>query len=314
MRMLETLIADTNVTLPNAVDEALRVTGAKLLGELLAIPESWADANIPTDLDTTEARSIISHALADASAKGLVRDPDIVAALTSVVADDLERKLRNRAIVFEKAVTLLIDGTIPSDGHAAAPGDDWLNAFQRVSEDADSEKLRDRLARILAGEINRSGSYSLLALRIVSELDDHIETCFSGATSESFDKVHIYRSEKYDDFAWWNKINTLRDVGLVSVADGSIHNPPVHLGAPDGIGYWSIGGEPAVMVRFRGNTASEIPVFKLTRVGMEVATLFPAPDFEKNLRFMVEDNPYKSGWVEANLLVGGKTGETIYAG
>jgi hypothetical protein len=312
--MLDTLIADATVTLPRAVDAALRITGAKLLGDLLATPQNWAAATIPTGIDTTEARSIISHALADASAKGLVRNPGIVAALASVVADDLERKLHNRAAVFEKAVTHLADGAVPSDDYAAAPGDDWLNAFQRLSEDAGSDQLRDQLARILAGEISRSGSYSIATPRLLSELDHHTAECFAEILAESFDKAHIYRAEKYAALPWWNKINLLRDAGLVSVFDGAIHNPSVHLGAPDGLGYWSIGADPAVMVKFSDQAQSEIPVFKLTRIGMEIATLLPLPDFERNLRFMVADNPHKNGWIEANILVSGQIGERIYAG
>ncbi len=312
--MLDTLIADTNVALPRAVDEALRVTGAKLMGELLTVPESWADATIPTDLDTTEARSIISHTLAEASTKGLVRNPDIVAALASAFANDLERKLHNRAIVFEKAAGHLIGGTIPSDDYAAVPGDDWLNAFQRISEDASSDKLQDLLARILAGEISRSGSYSLSTLRLVSELDDYTASCFVEVNAESLDKMHVYRSEKYSEFPWWDRISTLRDAGLVSVSDGAIYSPPIHLGAPDGVGYWSIGADPTVMIKFRKQGTSDIPVFRMTRAGMELATLFPTPNFEANLRFMVEDNPHKDGWLDVHFLVGGQIGELIYAG
>jgi hypothetical protein len=310
--MLDTLIADANVAIPKAVDEALRATGARLLGELLEVPEAWAGGQQAMK-HAAEFRSLMAHALADASAKDLLRNPDIVAAFGSALADDIERKLHNRATVFRKTVDLLGDGTLPSDDYAAAPGDDWLNAFQRISEDASSDKMQDLLSRILAGEINRSGSYSIATARKISEMDAYTAECFAEINAESFDKIHVYRSDKYADFPWWDRINTLRDAGLISASDGAIHNPSVHLGAPDGIGYWSIGAEPAVMIKFRKQGRSEIPVFKLTKMGMEISTLFPAPDFERNLRFMVEDNPYKDGWIEAHVLVSGQIGELLYA-
>jgi hypothetical protein len=279
--MLKTLVAEANTITSKAVDEALRVTGGKLLTEVAATSP--------------------------------LRDPGIVASYDSVLAADAERKLRNRAAVFGKAADLLTSGTIASDDYAAAPGDDWLNAFQRFSEDASSARLQDVLARILAGEINRSGSYAIATVRAVSEIDTFTSDCFSEINAEAFDKLHIYRSEKYSTYPWWDKINTLRDAGMISVSEGSIHNPSVHLGAPDGIGYWSIGAEPAIMIRFRDREKSEIPVFKMTKLGIEIATLLPPPDFERNLRLMVADNPHKSGWIEVNLLIGGQIAESIYA-
>ena len=90
----------------------------------------------------------------------------------------------------------------------------------------------------------------------------------------------IPREEKYSRSPWWNCIGDLKSAGIVSAADGSIHQPNLPSPAlPPGRGLWQVGSEPPkLLIEYVIGAASEIPQFQLARIGIELGSLLPRPD------------------------------------
>ncbi|WP_428377736.1 DUF2806 domain-containing protein [Lichenicoccus sp.] len=124
--------------------------------------------------DETEARKLIINQVAKV-AKSRVSDND-----NQELADraldrwtrSLTRKQKNREAVATRTVAALADEDLPSS--AAAPSDDFMDAFEEVAEKASTEELADLLGRILAGEIRRPGAISRHTLHIASILDAQV--------------------------------------------------------------------------------------------------------------------------------------------
>ena len=56
--------------------------------------------------------------------------------------------------------------------------DDWFNIFEKEGSQKSSEEMQLRFGRILAGEINQPGSYSIKAVKLLGELDQNTAVLF----------------------------------------------------------------------------------------------------------------------------------------
>ena len=56
--------------------------------------------------------------------------------------------------------------------------DDWLNSFETEARQKSTEDIQRRFARVLAGEIEKPGSYSIKAVKILGELDQDTAVLF----------------------------------------------------------------------------------------------------------------------------------------
>lgn len=56
--------------------------------------------------------------------------------------------------------------------------DDWFNVFEKEASQKSSEDMQRRFGRVLAGEIEKPGSYSIKAMKILGELDQYVAALF----------------------------------------------------------------------------------------------------------------------------------------
>ncbi len=56
--------------------------------------------------------------------------------------------------------------------------DDWFNIFEKEASQKSTEEVQRRFARVLAGEIEKPGSYSIKAVKTLGELDQEAATLF----------------------------------------------------------------------------------------------------------------------------------------
>lgn len=61
--------------------------------------------------------------------------------------------------------------------------DDWFNIFEKEGSQKSTEETQRRFARILAGEIEKPGSYSIRTLKTLGELDQNAATLFKSFCS-----------------------------------------------------------------------------------------------------------------------------------
>ena len=56
--------------------------------------------------------------------------------------------------------------------------DDWFNVFEKEASQKSSEDMQRRFGRVLAGEIEKSGSYSIKTIKTLGEMDQNIAALF----------------------------------------------------------------------------------------------------------------------------------------
>jgi len=281
-----------------------------LLGGLTAIPAAWIKRPAQGIEDTTAARSAVAAIMAKAVAEDAVKDPLLMQAAAEIYLPTAVRKAKNRVMVAQSAAEQITEAS--NDGaDASPPDDDWMNSFMRFAEDASSERLQDLFGRILAGQVVRAGSFSAATLRAVSELDQSIASDFSLAWSKSVGVSVDYAPEWHrgESFARWRRLS---EAGLMAPSEIAQFLPPFQP-VFDGNGLWSPmqGGGVWVNVVFQQSSTSKWTHIDFTRIGREIGSLLPQPDYETNMRQAALRLP-THGLTKIELYVPGKSPELIW--
>ena len=90
-----------------------------------------------------------------------------------------ESRLLNVCKVCQRAGEIL--GQETSDIHSSIDNpfeDDWLNTFENEACQKSSEEMQERFARILAGEIERPGTFSIRAIKLLGQIDSETASIF----------------------------------------------------------------------------------------------------------------------------------------
>lgn len=183
----------------------------------------------------TWAKGRVKEAMADRIAQRLGERLPLDAAESEFFALFFAKETQrneNLRQVCSRAEVLRNGRALPS----GAPGADgviderWAARFVRDAEDATDETMRDLLARILAGEMDAPGAFSLRTLSIVRDLDKDTARSFQAVASMVM-KGHslppFSHSEGWERFAALYKKNdigygdimTLKEAGLLSPSE-----------------------------------------------------------------------------------------------
>lgn len=293
--MFEIVLAAIKAKAPVVLDATLRLVGARLLGKILELPEVWIDGKIQVLRDKTESRSIISNAIATEAAKRAIADPRLLQSAIDVVLLDYDNKLQNRAAVFKGTLDVVSEADVQEQLKAQMPDDDWLNAFVRYAEDASSERMQEAFSRILAGEILAKGTFSRTAMRMMYEMTPEIASAFSLVWSEN---LGGYAPRTHDNAA-------LHKASVLCQEAGFLHNEMRYVGADKTLEddehidhEMIIGHHPKLVVLYRQykkdfflELSPAYAIDNFTKVGNEIASILPKPDFETNLRKLLPHLP-----------------------
>ncbi|WP_144656359.1 DUF2806 domain-containing protein [Achromobacter dolens] len=286
--MWEIIIAGAAaVKIPGLLESAVRSVGERLLGPYL-------DRLAQPVKDRTLQRSRVALAIADLAAKKVTENPDLFREEVNHLLKTNGARTEHIEATFVKSLNYLAAGTSKEAqvAESTPPSDDWLNRWSRYVEDASSEELQDAFARILAGEIKQKGTFSIGTLRVVSEMSMETALDFQALWAETIEDYAVkYRN--YERGEGWERLSRLREAGLISFSDPSIHKPSGSR--------WIFGNGPMLIVEIDPNIPSEVPIIKMTRLGMELGTILPPPDRLGNLRRLAAECPNKRGWQQAVL-------------
>lgn len=165
---------------------------AKGLAQILVATESGAAiySEAKEKIDYVEGRSLINKRLAQHIAEQAVHDPEMVERAKARMLGDMMKGQENIEAVLELTPGQMLALPSPETGETPVgetenganradnrhddeePLDqDWAAAFSDYAAKANSQELRERLARILAGEIQSPGLYSRATVRGLVELE-----------------------------------------------------------------------------------------------------------------------------------------------
>lgn len=128
--------------------------------------------------------------------------------------------------------------------------EDWLNNFETQARQVSTEEMQRRFGRVLAGEIEKPGSYSIRTLKTLGELDRYIATLFKNLCSvsvvlENLNSNYIFDVrvpslggdpgfnvlEKYG--LSYRELNSLHEYGLIIQEYDSVFSYDIHTGTKD---------------------------------------------------------------------------------
>lgn len=304
------VLASAASGLPMPVQRSFMKALSSLLGGLTAIPAAKLNQYAQAIEDTTKARAAVATALANALVDDASSDPALLQAAAEIYLPTSLRKAKNRLKVAQKAAEH-VAGQASASEQSEPPGDDWMNCFARFAEDASSEQLQDLFGRILAGQVAQPHSFGLATLRAVSELDQTIATDFSFAWERSVGYAVNNGPEwqRGESFMRWARLS---EAGLMQ-AVGSAQYLPEFNPIANGCGLWSPMnvGDVFVVVHFQEGSSARWDHIAFTRVGREIGSILPRPDYETNLRMAARLLP-RDGLTRIDLHVANKPIETIW--
>lgn len=294
---LNTIVAASVNALPEAA-AAVKTSALSAIVEFLgggsAYLGAWMRRARQGVDDMTEARSIITKALATQIAEDLKADSGLVSSLTNQMAPSYVRKEKNKLRVAEEAIKCLSeeDGKGTSETNDGASVDlDWLHSFERFAEDASSENMQALWGRVLAGEISAPGRFTKSTLRFLYELDVHIAQDFEQA------RPHIVNSRIYQHDKEFPLALALRleAAGIITGAGTELISSLTF----SNYGHTTVSSANEAIILFgeQGKTV-DIKVLPLTRVGQELSELLPNLDSDAKLRATaasLEGAPYLKG-------------------
>lgn len=280
------VVSEIIAAIPAPVQHTFIKTLSKLVGSAMAVPAAKLKQLAQGIDDTTNARSSISAALAQAVSQSAIHDPVVMQAAAEVLLPDSVRKVRNRLCVAHSAAQHIADQAAAgaSTEGSAIPDEDWMNSFMRNAEDASSERLQDLFGRILAGEVLRPGAFSLTTLRAVRELDQQAANDFIYAWSKSVGDAIDYSTEwqRGDGFLRWKR---LAEAGLMATSSTAQFLPPF-VAINGDLATWTpfFAGPYWLTVWYRQGYAAQWDHIDFTRVGREVGKLLDEPNYKENMR------------------------------
>lgn len=164
----------------------------RLLNEAIGIGEALLGQQRARIDARTASYKLVEAAAGSEAAKALAGDPETILAVMQSLLHKSYRVQKNHAAVASSMVADLV-------AHAAdEPGanprladttleDDWLNVFERYAGDASSERMQSLWGRVISGEVRKPGTFSLRALRFLSEFSNEDAVQFSKVAAICFE-------------------------------------------------------------------------------------------------------------------------------
>lgn len=256
----------------------------RLVGAAIEIPAAWLNQQSAKIDAKTESYRIVESAVASSAANVVCNDPEIALRAADNLLRKEYRKQRNKeAIAAVTLAELRSSANAEDNSHSVNEpeqtppqlDDDWLNVFERYAEDVSSENMQRLWGRVLAGEIRKSGRYSLRTLRFLAEFSQEDARIFSEVANCVF-----------GSFGPSKLINPKgKNVGhLLPLEANGILQGITALGlsqsvrlSPSGYGYLREGD---IVIALWGRPNSEIstPCCVLSPLGMELLSLLPERD------------------------------------
>ena len=256
-----------------------RAIGAldRLLGSIFDVPASKMESYA----SRIRARSRLEGTVFDAAVKRLTgtvdADSDSARLIDELVSSHVHL-LVNKRNVAQRALDYLIspgpERLSDPESDAADVDPDWLNYFAGYAEKASSEKVQDLWGRVLAGEVRHPGSFSLMTLRLLAELDQQMASWFQDECSFRIMGKYIlppedFRGERLERLVFLEQVGLVHHVSPI----GGL----VHTFDPGSQGFaFVIEGD--LCLRIHLDRAVNLAVIPITRIGKEIAAILPPVD------------------------------------
>lgn len=221
-------------------------------------------------IDEVEAKSTVSKMIAEAVGRNALSDPAVMDRAKARYLAGALRGQENVEAVFQAALPHIpMSDTSEELDSAEGLDQDWADAFAKQAEIASSSELRERLGKVLAGEIKRKGTYPRSVVRVIAELEQpELQAMRQVGTNimENLLYVDPTGAEKLD----MNSLLTLSAEGLIS--DSGAGLTATKTIRDDGTTYY-LGNPFSLWVKGNPGVKLNFDVLSLSKTGRAVAEL-----------------------------------------
>ncbi|MEP3441207.1 MAG: DUF2806 domain-containing protein [Sulfitobacter sp.] len=193
------------------------------------------------------------------------------------------RKVLNKREVLEHAVEDLAKTTNADQNEGQSEDqnldEDWLNYFEEYAEKASTERVRKLWGRVLAGEIRTPKTYSLRALRFLSELDTHTALLFERLSRK---RLYDWAITEIEKLSGQNLLDAmeLEEAGLLQSASTGLTQT---LNADDNGKILIMSYGYLLQLKPKNEKTCKLPLIKISKIGQELLTLLDPPPAKENL-------------------------------
>ena len=314
---------NVNVRVP-AVEKLIDYTASGLgsvAGPILAPPRAWLEGKALEIEAKSKGRALITHSEAMAQAQAYIQSPETAVQGELDVSQRAEMRFRFQVEKQQRNIEDIVHNAAENlDGKEVPhvePDHDWTSRFFVDAQDVSSSRMKELYGKVLSGQIERPGSFSLMSLSVLRNMDQATARLFQTLCSACITlmpggeiimdcRVPVLTGNAASNALRqyglsFDQLNVLNEHGLIISDYNSRH--------PFQISFVHIeGGKKTVPVPFRfqgqfwaleviddsreepGEEFS-IPGVALTQVGRELSTIVEiepmdqfAEDFESKLR------------------------------
>lgn len=154
--------------------------------------------SIPIEAENAEVAAIAAgrvkmiETLSDLGVERLKSDPEFAARALENFLPSMLRKQENKDAVVELALEDLTATSQHEEESMSGPetlGDMFLNRFERFAEEATTDEVREKWAKVLAAEIRKPNTFSGKVLRIIDEVEPTTAALFERVCAHHVDGV-----------------------------------------------------------------------------------------------------------------------------
>ena len=167
----------TGIPLPPSIMKSLRKAADKFIQGATEYGMTYIDAATAKRKNIEVGKQLVLHSVAEAAAKKVTTDENLMERALNVFTTDLIGKQQNKENVLAIAVEELKNSKI-SDDSVTTIDEDWLGSFSTLAAQKSNKDVQQLLGKILAGEIRNPGTFSPLTLQILSTLTPPIAKVF----------------------------------------------------------------------------------------------------------------------------------------
>ncbi|MDG2005410.1 MAG: DUF2806 domain-containing protein [Novosphingobium sp.] len=281
---------------PSGWQLKLAKVSAQLLVGTRAGAAVYAEAR--EHLDEIEGRSAMNKQLFATATQQILNDPEMVERAKARLVGGMLRKQENLEAVIDGAANRMQalpspdqfgsdpENQQPADSETSMETDeplnsDWAATFTEVAENATSEELRERLSRVLVGEISSDGMFPRATIRAIAELERSDLEGLIAVLPFAHGNAIIK-----DDSISEKTLELLGECGLADYNSMLGHTATLSA-TPDSPAALA-GREWAIVMEVSETRSISIPTVPLTRVGKSVITLLDQFDERSTLKNFVD--------------------------
>lgn len=159
-----------NIELPPLIENNVIRSVCRLITGLTDFPVAKLKEYTRRIERETEALDALSKAHVENVIEFNRKDKEFIAQTANYYSIQQFKEAGNRRTVLEKAINELEGKTISEDAKEEID-EDWLSRFAKIASDVSKEEVQLILAKILAGEISKPGSFSTMTLKVLERMD-----------------------------------------------------------------------------------------------------------------------------------------------